>query len=83
MRPDKILLAGVGYGAQIAAHIAFYEQTIFGGLYILDRVMPQDILQQITSGETESCMPNFETKKNMFVGLSVFDEKKVAESTKT
>ena len=62
MRPDKILLAGVGYGAQIAAHIAFYEQTIFGGLYILNGVMPSDILQQIKSGEAVDCFPNFEAK---------------------
>ena len=44
--------------------------------------MPADILQQITSGEAEASIPNFEAKKNMFVGLSVFDEKKVSESTK-
>lgn len=83
VRPDKVLLAGVGYGAEIAAHIAFHEQTIFGGLYILDRTMPTAIMDQISSGEAQATMPNFEAKKNMFVGLSVFSKDNVAESTKT
>ena len=66
-RADKLFLMGVGVGGHLAMLTAFYSQHVFGGVFCLDTIMPEGVVQGATGGEGSAIFPMFEAKKNMMV----------------
>ena len=66
-RSDKLFIAGVGVGGQLAILTAFASQHILGGAFCLDSELPESLMQMVQSNEGASVYPQYEAKKNMFI----------------
>ena len=82
-RSDKVFVAGLGVGGQLAMLAAFHSQHLLGGSFCLDAEIPERIVQAVQSNEGAAVFPQYEAKKNMFICVTKYkaslDEMKIQQ----